>query len=108
MKEEKCRITEGKFKANKEKFRTAVSECQATVNNRPLIYVSNELQEEPLMPSHMLRGGLIQTLPLSQVPTEDTAGESITRDARHCYTRLSQAIQMFQRRWKAEYLTALQ
>ena len=41
---------------NEEEFRTAISECQAVVNNRPLTYLGNRLDEEALMPSHLVRG----------------------------------------------------
>ena len=37
-----------------EVFRTALAEAQAVVNNWPLTYLSNQLDEEPLTPSHLL------------------------------------------------------
>ena len=39
-----------------EVFHTALAEAQAVVNNRPLTYLSDQLDEEPLTPSHLLPG----------------------------------------------------
>ena len=47
-----------------EVFRTALAEAQAVVNNRPLTYLSNQLDEEPLTPSHLLRGHLVRMFPV--------------------------------------------
>ena len=87
-----------------EQFRTAVCECQAVVNSRPLTYVSNDVDEEPLTPHHLLRGTGIRVLPPIEVESE----ELVDRQARHQYFQLLQVLQQFQRRWKHEYLTALQ
>ena len=43
-----------------EVFRTTLAETQAVVNNRPLTYLSNQLDEELLTLSHLLRGHLVR------------------------------------------------
>ena len=68
------------------------------------MYVSNELEEEPLTPHHLLRGTGVRVLP----PVEEQSEEFVDRQARHQYFQLLQAMQQFQCRWKQEYLTALQ
>ena len=88
---------------NEEQFRTAVAEAQAVVNSRPLTYLSNQLEDEPLTPSHLLRGTLIKTLPA--VPLVEV--EEPSRFVRSQYNMLIQALQSFHDRWKREYLTAL-
>ena len=42
-----------------EVFHTSLAEAQAVVNNRLLTYLSNQLDEEPLTLSHLLRGHLV-------------------------------------------------
>ena len=87
-----------------EEFRTAVAEAQAVVNARPLTYLSNEVDDEPLTPSHLLRGHLIRTLPTVESVQQDTPSKS----ARQRYVSLVQAVSAFRERWQKEYLTALQ
>ena len=45
-------------------LRTTIVEIEAHLNNRPLTYVSSDLDElKPLTPSHLLYGRVIDTLP---------------------------------------------
>jgi len=48
-----------------------IVEIEAHVNNRPLTYVSSDISDpEPLTPSHLLYGRIIDTVPHSPT-TED-------------------------------------
>ena len=92
---------------NEEEFRTAVAECQAVVNSRPLTYVSNDVNDEPLTPSHLLRGTLLETLPLTFNDVNEEEDDDVGRRLRHQHYLLTQALQRFRQRWRDEYLTAL-
>ena len=80
---------------NEEEFRTAVRECQAVVNNRPLTYLSNSTEDEPLMPSHLLQGTLMKTLPLAILSEEEEEYVSPGKKAPHQHVMLLQARQYF-------------
>ena len=90
-----------------EVFRTALAEAQTVVNNRPLTYLINQLDEEPLTPSHLLRGHLVRMfLVVEQDVLQELQPEPGKR-ARHQYQLLQQAITLFKKRWRDEYLTSL-
>ena len=56
---------------------TLVTEIEALLNDRPLTYVSSDVQDaEPLTPAHLLYGRKIITLPYEQV--EDDELEDLT------------------------------
>ena len=85
-------------------------EVEATLNDRPLTYVSPEFDDvEPLTPAHLLHGHRIMSLPHEEVGEEDledpTFGDSadINQQARLQAFLLGQ----FRSRWKHEYLTSL-
>ena len=90
-----------------EEFRTVVAECQAVVNNRLLTYLSNDVQDEPLTPSHLLRGTIVETLPLISAaePREDD-DVNVRRRVRHQYVLFMQALKTFEP--LEEYLMPLQ
>ena len=90
-------------KLNEEQFRTAVAEAQAVVNSRPLTYASNDLEDEPLTPAHLVRGTAVLTLPPIEIIDEnDTCAQ-----ARNQHMLLTQALTSFRERWREEYLTTL-
>ena len=91
-------------------LQTLVVELEATLNDRPLTYVSPEFDDaEPLTPAHLLHGHRIMSLPHEEVGEEDledpTFGDSadINRQARLQAFLLGQ----FRSQWKHEYLTSL-
>ena len=86
---------------------TVVTEIEATLNDRPLTFVSSEHGNlEPLTPAHSLHGRQITCL--LHEPTDDhelvdpNYGE-ICGSAKLLVTIL----QSFQKRWQHEYLTSL-
>ena len=90
-----------------EVFRTALEEAQAVVNNRPLTYLSNQLDEELLTASHLLRGHLVRMFPVVEQNVLQELQPEHGKRARHQYQLLQQPITLFKKRWRDEYLTSL-
>jgi len=91
-------------------LQTLVTEVEAILNDRPITYVSSELDDlQPLTPSHLLHGRQITSLPHEQVSERElddpTYGDSsdVTRRARLQAALLNQ----FWSRWRHDYLTSL-
>ena len=90
-----------------EELRTVVAECETVINSRPLTYISTDTIEEPLTPSHLLTGRLVNlTPPLQEYIADYGEGEDAKR-LRHQYHTLSSTLEHFEKRWRTEYLTAL-
>ena len=91
---------------NIEEFTTIVKEVESIVNMRPLTNQSTKIRGQPLTPSQLLWGRDISIMPpLLQPDTDDSINE--TRELRHQYYLLSNALDRFRRRWSSEYLTSL-
>lgn len=95
-------------------LQTLVVEIEAHLNNRPLTYVSSELNEpEPLTPSHLLYGRMIDNVPRSIVENDEVVDEDYHNGPtlHHNLSRRAKAqtliFQHFWNRWKSEYLTSL-
>ena len=93
-----------------ETLQTVVTEIETIMNDRPLTYVSSNLDDtEPLTPAHLLYGRRITTLPYN----DDTLrpGTSAVNSGHDDITKrsktLAHTIGQFWRRWSTEYLTAL-
>jgi hypothetical protein len=91
-------------------LQTIIVEIEAILNDRPLTYVSADIDdEEALTPSHLLNGRRITSLPHENVDDEDINDPDygnlteMTRRAR----RQALLLQHFRNRWKTEYLTSL-
>ena len=80
-----------------------VAEAQTVVNSRPLTYLPSGIDEEPLTPSHLVKGTAVLTLP----PVEIGEEEEGSAQARLQHTLLVQALTTFRERWRQEYLTSL-
>ena len=93
-----------------ETLQTVVTEIETIMNDRPLTYVSLNMDDpEPLTPAHLLYGRRITTLPYS----DDTLrpGTNAVSSGHDDITKrskiLAHTIGQFWRRWSTEYLTAL-
>ena len=85
---------------------TVLMEVEAVLNSRPLTYVYAEDVEEPLiMPSHLLIGRRLLTLPDTEQRGEGQSStqETITKRARYQRTLADH----FWTRWHKEYLLSL-
>ena len=85
-------------------------EIEAVLNDRPLTYVSSEIDDaEPLTPSHLLYGRRITNLPhpLQEVICDDPTYNSGTSQIEDQAKRRNKLVQHFWNRWRQEYLTSL-
>lgn len=89
-------------------LQTVITEIEATINDRPLTYVSSNSDDpEPLTPAHLLHGRTITRLPyqypdIKPIPMATSRSVLLKRA-----DTLRKVIGDFQERWKREYLTAL-
>jgi hypothetical protein len=83
-----------------------VTEIEAILNDRPITYVSSELNDpEPLTPAHLLYGRKMTSLIQNDVVFEDidlSRSALLKRDKVVTHT-----ISQFWNRWRTEYLLAL-
>ena len=88
-------------------LQTLIVEIEAVLNDRPLTYVSADIDDaEPLTPSHLICGRRITSLPHQTV--EETVDPIYgVPQVKEFVKRQSQLLQHFQSRWKKEYLTSL-
>jgi len=88
---------------------TIVVEVEATLNDRPLTYVSSDVADvEPLTPAHLLYGKRMTTLPHSYDEDPDDPDYVVSESRmRKQLTNHARLLQHFQTRWKREYLTSL-
>ena len=100
----------GKAKLSYDELMTTLVEVEATLNSRPISYLSSEDFEEPLKPSHLLIGRRVITLPDVVVTREKDPNfkDTDTRvDLNRRMRYLSLVMVTFWKRWRSEYLTAL-
>ena len=84
-----------------EELLTLLLEVEATLNSRPLTYVSTEDVREPLTLSHLQCG--IRVLSLPDRPSEEIDDVSFGRR----YTYLQRLLSQFWTRWQKDYLLEL-
>ena len=84
-----------------EELLTLLLEVEATLNSRPLTYVSTEDVREPLTPSHLLCGFRVLSLP--DRPSEKINDVSFGRR----YAYLQRLLSQFWTRWQKDYLLEL-
>lgn len=84
-------------------------EVEATLNDRPLTYVSSDATDvEPLTPAHLLYGRRMTSLPHSDIDDlEDPDYVVSDTQMRKRLSNHARLLQHFQTRWKREYLTSL-
>ena len=51
----------GSARVSYEELQTLLTEIECTINSQPLTFVSSEDVEEPLTPSHLIKGGICLT-----------------------------------------------
>lgn len=91
-------------------LQTIVVEVEALLNDRPLTYVSHDLNDpEPLTPSHLLSGRRITSLPYENHTIDEINDPCYNEHSRISKDAKTQALllQHFTSRWKNEYLTSL-
>lgn len=82
---------------------TIVTEIEATLNDRPITYVSDV---EQLTPSMLLHGHMLRPLP-HQIVNPDEMDDPDFGAIHQRAKRLDSLLQHFQNRWRQEYLTSL-
>ena len=100
----------GKTNITLDELQTITVEIEAVLNDRPLTYVSSEIDDaEPLTPSHLLYGRRITNLPhpLQEVICDDPTYNSGTSQIEDQAKRRNKLVQHFWNRWRQEYLTSL-
>ena len=99
----------GRARLTYDELLTVLVEVEATLNSRPISYLSAEDFDEPLTPSHLLTGRRLLTLQAPATCEEDPEFGSgdikadLTRRMRH----LNRVMECFWRRWRSEYLAGL-
>jgi len=96
-------------------LQTIIVEIESHLNNRPLTYVSSDLNDpEPLMPSHLLYGRIIDTVPHSPTTEDEILDEDYQQSGSQLHNTLNKKakaqaliIQHFWNRWRREYITSL-
>lgn len=88
---------------------TIVAEVENRVNNRPLTYVSDDINElEALTPSHLICGRRLKSIPLVTHTLEEDDPSYLDHEGlNERYSNLSKIINKWQVLWKREYLTSL-
>jgi len=95
-------------------LKTIIAEIEAHLNNRPLTYVSSDLNEpEPLTPSHLLYGRLIDTVPYCATTEDEIIDDDFQVTSTKLHNTLSKKakaqaaiILQFWHQWIREYLTS--
>ena len=102
--------TLGQCLVNLDELVTILVEVEAVINDRPITYLSAELELDPLTPSQFLCGRRISTLPHKDFTAEEIQDPDFgvkETDLRQKVTHLDQILSDCWRRWKKEYLPAL-
>ena len=92
---------------NQEEFTTVVKEVEKTVNTRPFTYQANDALDQPLTLSQLLWGRNLPIMPPLLQPNIDSDSTPETKELRHQYFLISNALDRFRKRWSEEYLTSL-
>ncbi|XP_063435728.1 uncharacterized protein LOC134716648 [Mytilus trossulus] len=91
-----------------EDLQTIVTEIEAVLNDRPLTYVSTDIEDqEPLTPSHLLYGRRITTTPYPRQDIDENTSFIERSDISKRAELQNFVIDQFWSRWKSEYLTSL-
>ena len=101
------RKTLGSARLDHDELHTVVVEVEATINSRPLTYVSSDELEEPLTPSHLICGRRLHSLPdarpESDLYSTGVSADELSRRGKHILLVLDH----FWKRWRKEYVAEL-
>ena len=101
----------GRTKLKFNEFRTIVTEIEAILNNRPLTYVSSDLEDpQALTPSHLLYGDRLTSLPYDPSVEEELLDPSFGEKPSQqldIFSRRQRILKAFWTRWQKDYLTSL-
>lgn len=93
----------GKARLDYDELQTILIEVESIVNSRPLTYVYDELESEPLTPSHLLYGRRLAVLPDKRDPEHVDRNVNFSKRYRYLVSKISH----FWNRWHQEYLVDL-
>ena len=100
----------GRALVDKEMLQTAVTEIEKIMNDRPLTYISSDINDsEPLTPSHLLYGRRITSFAYPKIEFDEsnipihTGTSVLTKRTK----RLNTILEHYWTRWRSEYLTSL-
>ena len=96
----------GNASLSMDELTTVIIEIEASLNSRPLTYVSDEDWGEPLTPSHLVVGRKISNLPDYKTHDFEDPGQTSTLISKRM-KHLSKLLEHFWRRWQKEYLLGL-
>ena len=96
-------------KVSIEDLRTVLKEVQCRLNNRPITYMSDDINDlEALTPSHLIYGRRIRTMPSISRPYEEQDPTFLDHEVMSKqFRRLSGILNRWQDLWKKEYLASL-
>ena len=92
---------------NQEEFTTVVKEVENIVNSHPLTYQAKDALDQPLTPSQLLWGRNLPIMPPLLQPNTNDDSTTETKELRHQYFLISNALDLFRKQWSEEYLTSL-
>ena len=93
----------GKAKLNYDELNKILIEVESVLNSRPIFYLYEELEAEPLTPPHLMLGRRLTTLPIKR--NLDNCHVDVNFPKRYRY--LLSKISHFWNRWHHEYLVDL-
>lgn len=96
----------GKSCITEEELQTVVTEIEAVLNDRPITYVSSDICDDPLTPSHLLHGRRLTSIAES-ITTDVNIKDLDFNSPSRRYDLLQNILTHFRNRWKKEYLTSL-
>ena len=93
----------GKAKLDHDELNTILIEIEGVLNSRPITYLYEELEAEPLTPSHLMFGRRLTTLPIKRNLENCHVDVNFPKRYRYLVSKLSH----FWNRWQHEYLVDL-
>ena len=100
----------GQAKFSLDELHTAVVEVESIINSRPLTYLSPSDLEEPLIPSHLIAGKCVISLPddLGHQADLDDGDFTVSQEQIRMRVKYSNLVlNHFWNRWRQEYLAEL-